>query len=147
MKSTPHELHCRELAEAEVELVELARRTIEAVTDAPDGGDGMHTMGAAVLAADGTMHAGVNFYHFTGGPCAELVALGAARAAGAVDPQVVVAVGNQGRGIKNPCGRCRQVMADSYPRLRVIVQTPAGARSIAIGELLPWSFDWVAEQA
>lgn len=93
------------------------------------------------------MHAGVNFCHFTGGSCAELVALGAARAAGAVDPQAVVAVGNQGRGVKNPCGRCRQVMADSYPRLRVIVQTPAGARSTAIGERLPWSFDWVAGQA
>lgn len=147
MNSTPHELHYRELAETDHELIELARRTIEAVTDAPHGGDGMHTMGAAALAADGTMHIGVNFYHFTGGPCTELVALGAARAAGAVDPQTVVAVGNQGRGIKNPCGRCRQVMADSYPRLRVIINTPAGARSIAIGELLPWPFDWVAEQA
>ncbi|MGH3652614.1 cytidine deaminase family protein [Glutamicibacter sp.] len=147
MNGTPHQAQYRELADAEEELVGLARRTIEAATDAPDGGDGVHTMGAAVLAADGTMHAGVNFYHFTGGPCAELVAFGAARAAGAVNPQVVVAVGNQGRGIKSPCGRCRQVMADSYPWLRVIVDTPAGARSIGIRELLPLSFDWLAEQA
>ncbi|MEF9980966.1 MAG: cytidine deaminase [Glutamicibacter sp.] len=147
MNGTPHRQQYRALADAEEELVELARRTIEAATDAPDGGDGVHTMGAAVLAADGAMHAGVNFYHFTGGPCAELVAFGASRAAGARDPQVVVAVGNQGRGIKSPCGRCRQVMADSYPWLRVIVDTPHGARSIGIRELLPLSFDWLAEQA
>ena len=102
MSDTPHEQHDRELAETGQELIELARRTIDAVTDAPDGGDGMHTMGAAVPAADGTMHVGVNFYHFTGGPCAELVALAAARAAGAVDPQVVVAVGNQGARNQEP---------------------------------------------
>ncbi|WP_347039740.1 cytidine deaminase [Glutamicibacter halophytocola] len=147
MNATPHQLHYRELADDEKALVELARQIIEATTDAPDGGDGVHTMGAAVLAANGTMHAGVNFYHFTGGPCAELVAFGAARAAGAVDPQVVVAVGNEGRGIKNPCGRCRQVMADNYPRLRVIVDTPNGPRSVSARELLPLSFDWAAEQA
>lgn len=49
MDATPHELPCRELAEADVDLVELARRTIEAVADAPDGGDGMHTMGPLCL--------------------------------------------------------------------------------------------------
>lgn len=147
MNSAPNQLHYRELADAEKELIERARQTIDASTDAPEGGDGMHTMGAAVLDANGTMHAGVNFYHFTGGPCAELVALGAARAAGALEPQAVVAVGNQGRGIKSPCGRCRQIMADSYPQLRVIVQTQDGPRSIGIRQLLPLSFDWAAEQA
>lgn len=82
MNSAPNQLHYRELADAEKELIERARQTIDASTDAPEGGDGMHTTGAAVLDANGTMHAGVNFYHFTGGPCAELVALGAARADG-----------------------------------------------------------------
>lgn len=147
MNSAPKQLHYRELADAEKELIERARQTIDASTDAPEGGDGMHTMGAAVLDANGTMHAGVNFYHFTGGPCAELVALGAARAAGALEPQAVVAVGNQGRGIKSPCGRCRQIMADSNPQLRVIVLTQDGPRSVGIRQLLPLSFDWAAEQA
>ena len=32
-------------------------------------------MGAAVRASDGRMFPGVNLFHFTGGPCAELVAL------------------------------------------------------------------------
>ncbi len=141
----PHALN--ELNDAEQELVELARRTIDASTDAVPGGDGLHTMGSAVLDATGSMHTGVNLYHFTGGPCAELVALATARVAGARAPEVIVAVGNEGRGIKNPCGRCRQVMADSYPQLRVIVDTPIGARTVKIAQLLPLGFDWVAEQA
>ena len=136
----------RELTETEQQLVDFARTTIDASTDADARGDGAHTMGCAVLDASGSLHAGVNFYHFTGGPCAELVALAAARTAGAREPQMIVAVGNRGRGIKNPCGRCRQVMADAYPQLRVIVDTPDGARTVGIRELLPLGFDWAAEQ-
>jgi len=75
----------RELTDDDWQLVELARSTIDANTDADPDQDGVHTMGAAVRAADGRMFSGVNRYHFTGGPCAELVALGAARAGGARD--------------------------------------------------------------
>ncbi|ARZ72116.1 hypothetical protein SMD11_6540 [Streptomyces albireticuli] len=52
------------------------------VDENTDGEGGVHTMGAAVRAADGALYGGVNVYHFTGGPCAELVALGNARASG-----------------------------------------------------------------
>jgi cytidine deaminase len=61
------------------ELIAAATRTIDAHADA----DGVHTVGAAVRDAEGQVHVGVNLYHFTGGPCAELVALGSARASGA----------------------------------------------------------------
>lgn len=54
--------------------------------------DHTYTMGAAVRAADGRTFVGVNLFHFTGGPCAELVALAAARAAGAFQITHVVAV-------------------------------------------------------
>ncbi|MEE3920699.1 hypothetical protein V2I01_28060 [Micromonospora sp. BRA006-A] len=37
-----------------------------------------HTVAAAVRSTDGRVFSGVNVYHFTGGPCAEVVALGAA---------------------------------------------------------------------
>ncbi|MFC8084528.1 ASCH domain-containing protein [Streptomyces sp. NPDC057340] len=84
----------RALDDDERELVELARRTIDAHTDAGPDEDGAQTMGAAVMAADYRMFAGVNLYHFTGGPCAELVALGAARAQGARQMRCIVAVGN-----------------------------------------------------
>ncbi|MCC9174621.1 cytidine deaminase family protein [Arthrobacter sp. zg-Y179] len=128
------------LTPADKALVDLARRTIDAATDAGPDEDGIHTMGAAVRTADGGMHAGVNLYHFTGGPCAELVALGVARAAGAAEPTCIVAVGNHGRGVQSPCGRDRQVLADYYPGIRVILPTPDGPVSIPAGDLLPLGF-------
>ena len=131
----------RALGEVEDELVRVARAAIDANTDAGPDENGVHTMGAAVRAADGRVFAGVNLYHFTGGPCAELVALGTARAAGARELTHVVAVGNHGRGVQNPCGRDRQVLADLHPGIRVIVTTPAGVVSVEIGDLLPLAFD------
>lgn len=135
----------RELSFDEEELVALAGRTIDATTDARPNEDGIHTMGAAVRAADGSTYVGVNLCHFTGGPCAELVALGSARAAGAREITHIVAVGNHGRGPVGPCGRDRQVLFDYYPGVRVILPTRAGLRSVLIADLLPlataWSFD------
>lgn len=127
----------RALDAGERELIELARATIDAQTDAGPEEDGVHTMGAAVRAADGRMSTGVNLYHFTGGPCAELVALGAARAQGARDITHVVAVGNHGRGICSPCGRDRQVFVDLYPGLRVLMP---GDISVEASDLLPGSY-------
>ena len=69
----------------------------------------------AVRADDGRVFAGVNLYHFTGGPCAELVALGSARAAGSTAITHIVAVGDHGRGPVGPCGRDRQVLLDYHP--------------------------------
>lgn len=131
----------RALTADEEQLVELARATIDAATDVGPDEDGVHTMGAAVQAADGRMFAGVNLYHFTGGPCAELVALGAARAGGARELTHIVAVGNHGRGVRNPCGRDRQVLADLHPAIRVVVTTPGGVVSVAVADLLPLAFD------
>lgn len=142
--SPPPKTSLRHIEQA---LIDLARRTIDAATDAGPGEDGIHTMGAAVRSADGRMFSGVNLYHFTGGPCAELVALGAARAAGATDLTHIVAVGNHGRGVKSPCGRDRQILADYYPGIEVIMPTPAGPVSIAVSELLPLGFDTSGEHS
>ena len=101
------------LTDDDRELIELARRTVDANTDGPDG---VYTMGAAVRGVDGRMYAGINLYHFTGGPCAELVALGRARAEGARELTTIVAVGNEGRGVVGPCGRDRQILVDYHPR-------------------------------
>ncbi len=131
----------RTLDQDDHDLVDLATRTIEANTDADSpNADGIHTVGAAVTAGDYRMFAGVNLYHFTGGPCAELVALGAARAAGAREIVTIVAVGNGGRGILAPCGRDRQVLVDYHPGCRVIIQTPDGPRSVLATDLLPHSY-------
>jgi cytidine deaminase len=135
----------RDLTEDEWELVELARSAIDPNTDAGPDQDGVHTMGAAARAADGRMFAGVNVYHFTGGPCAELVALGAARAGGAREITTIVAVGNHGRGPVGPCGRDRQVLFDYHPLVRVILPTDHGIQSVLITDLMPLAAVWTVE--
>lgn len=133
------------LTEQDLALIELARSVIDANTDAGPGADGAHTMGAAVRAADGRTFAGVNLYHFTGGPCAELVALGTARAQGAREITTIVAVGNHGRGVVGPCGRDRQVLLDYYPGVRVILPTEHGLRAAPIEVLMPLAAVWTIE--
>ncbi len=116
-------------------LVEAATRTIDAV------GDGwVHTVGAAVRAVDGSVYVGVNLYHFTGGPCAELTALATARTQGARELTTIVAVGDRGRGVLSPCGRDRQVLADLFPGIRVILPTPSGPRTVPVAGLLPFAY-------
>jgi cytidine deaminase len=106
-----------------------------------------HTVAAAVLDENGRVHVGLNLYHFTGGPCAELVALAVARAAGARAPRLIVAVGDDGRGVLTPCGRDRQVLADYYPDIHVVVPGGAGNQVVPIGELLPHTYLGPARQA
>ncbi|ALV46136.1 cytidine deaminase [Arthrobacter alpinus] len=136
----------RPLSDLELDLIKVARATIDAATDAGPGDDGIHTMGAAVRTADGRTFSGVNLFHFTGGPCAELVALGSARAAGATEPTHIVAVGNHGRGVKSPCGRDRQIFADYFPAMRVIMPSPEGLVSVLASDLLPLGFSYQDEQ-
>lgn len=117
------------------ELIEYARRIVD------ENGDGeLHTVGAAVRDVDGRMYGGINLYHFTGGPCAELVALGNARAQGARRLTTIVAVGDNGRGVMSPCGRDRQVLLDYYSDIRVLLPTDDGVRSVAIRHLLPTAY-------
>jgi cytidine deaminase len=103
-------------------------------------GDPNHTVAAAALDTAGRIHTGVNVYHFTGGPCAELVALGAAAAAQAGPIVVMAAAGDGGRGLMPPCGRCRQVMLDLHPDVDVAVPTGSGPEMRSISSLLPSSF-------
>jgi cytidine deaminase len=134
-----------ELTDADRELIELARAIVDENTDAREGEDGVHTMGAAVRAVDGTMYGGINLFHFTGGPCAELVALGHARACGARELSTIVAVGSWGRGPVGPCGRDRQVLFDYHPGIRVILPTADGLRSVGIRDLMPLAAVWTLE--
>lgn len=133
----------RELTAEDLELIEFARRIVDANTD---GDGGVHTMGAAVRGVDGRMYGGINLYHFTGGPCAELVALGHARASGARELSTIVAVGNLGRGPVGPCGRDRQVLFDYHPRIRVLLPTEQGIRSVRVTDLMPFGAVWTVEE-
>ncbi|MGW1715919.1 cytidine deaminase [Streptomyces sp. NPDC002156] len=105
-----------------------------------------HTMAAAARARDGRIVTAVNAYHFTGGPCAELVVIGTAAAQGAYDLDTIVAVGDRERGVVPPCGRCRQVLLDYFPTLRVIVGKADALRAVPVTELLPETYVWADHQ-
>ncbi|MFH8367374.1 cytidine deaminase family protein [Streptomyces sp. NPDC018031] len=105
-----------------------------------------HTMASAARAADGRIITAVNVYHFTGGPCAELVAIGTAAAQGVYELETIVAVGDRGRGVVPPCGRCRQVLLDYFPGVGVIVGAGDTLRTVPVRELLPESYVWADHQ-
>lgn len=105
-----------------------------------------NTMAAAARARDGRIVTAVNAYHFTGGPCAELVLIGAAAAQGAYELDTIVAVGDRDRGVVPPCGRCRQVLLDYFPVLKVIVGEGDRIRTVRITDLLPESYVWADHQ-
>ena len=122
-------------------LIHAAEEVINSQTDNHN-----HTVGAAVLDQDGTISIGVNLYHFTGGPCGELTALANAIAQGKIKPKAIVAVGNNGRGVLAPCGRCRQVLFDYYPEIEVVLAGTNEPITKPIKALLPDTFDWNSQQ-
>ncbi|MFE5513798.1 cytidine deaminase [Streptomyces sp. NPDC056529] len=105
-----------------------------------------HTMAAAARARDGRIVTAVNAYHFTGGPCAELVLIGTAAARGAYELDTIVAVGDRDRGVVPPCGRCRQVLLDYFPAIEVVVGGGDRLRSVPVADLLPESYVWADHQ-
>jgi Cytidine deaminase len=108
-----------DLTPEETNLIEIARTTINSIPKSDN-----HSVASAALSSTGQVFTGVNVFHFTGGPCAELVVLGVAASAGALRLSHIVAVGEDGGDgvILNPCGRCRQVLHDLHPEIRAIVQ-------------------------
>jgi len=100
-------------------------------------------VGAAIRAADGTLHAGANVENaaYPQGQCAEASAIGAMIAAGGrrISEMVVLA---DGEALCAPCGGCRQRIrefADAETRIHLC--GPEGLRrTVTLGELLPLSF-------
>lgn len=118
----------------DAELVAAAQTTIDAA------GDGkLHTVAAAVRDSAGGIHTGINLFHFTGGPCAEMVALATATKTSSRALSLIVAVGDAGRGVLPPCGRCRQVMLDLHPDIQVMLPD---ATAVSVADLLPASYRW-----
>lgn len=125
------------LTAAEQRLIDAA---LEVVARLPEDGAYLHTVASAVMDVHGDVHTGANVGHFTGGPCAELVALGTAAAAGSGPIALIVAVGDEGRGVIGPCGRCRQVLLDQQPDCRVIVSDGGEPFSVPARDLLPHAY-------
>ncbi|KAK3715130.1 hypothetical protein LTR37_007340 [Vermiconidia calcicola] len=79
-------------------LIDAATCTIDSLDVAKD-----YSVASDATDMNGQIFTRVNVYHYTGGPCAELVVLGVAAANGAKDLTHIVAVGNNDRGISSPC--------------------------------------------
>lgn len=101
------------------------------------GDNDNQTVAAAAMDINGNIHLAVNVYHFNGGPCAELVALGVAATAGVKQLLTIAAAGDRGRGLIPPCGRCRQVLLDHHPDILVAVPTEYGPEVRPVRTLLP----------
>ncbi len=103
-------------------------------------------VGAAVLAADGTVHAGCNVENaaYPVGQCAEANAIGAMVGAGQVRIEAVLVIGGRPGDdtLCTPCGACRQRIREfAPPEAPVYICGPEGLRrQETLATLLPLSF-------
>lgn len=99
-----------------------------------------YLVGAAVLAADGTVIVGCNVENasYPATICAERVALTGAIAQGKRDLVAIAVVTRDGGA---PCGICRQVMAELGPEMVVYIGDAQGNyRTTRVADLLPEAF-------
>lgn len=107
-----------------------------------------YRVGAALLAADGTVYPGANVELGIPalGVCAERAAVIGALNAGAEDFRAVVVVTDDPRASEpaSPCGLCRQTLAEVTPADRdlpvLTVNLAGGERLLSLGGLLPHPF-------
>jgi cytidine deaminase len=100
-------------------------------------------VGAAVIDADGRIHAGCNVENASYGLtiCAERNAVAAAVAAGATKLTTCVLITDTPEPV-TPCGACRQVLSEFGADMQVVCTTLSGQhRSYGLRELLPEGFD------
>ncbi len=100
------------------------------------------TVGAAVLASDGTLHTGANIENASYGLtiCAERVAMAAAIMSGR---STFLAIAVASPGAVAPCGACRQFLVEFSPQAEVILVDaldPARFRTVRLVDLLPEYF-------
>ncbi|MDT0381312.1 cytidine deaminase [Streptomyces sp. DSM 42041] len=125
-------------------LVGLAR---EVITERY--AENRHQIGAVVVTGDGRVFTGIHLEAMVGraSVCAEAVALGQARAAGAGDLMLALAVrhpkpSEERRDIKlvPPCGLCRELLLDYGPRVSTVVQDGDEMRVVPLASLLPHKY-------
>ncbi len=100
-------------------------------------------VGAAVLDAQGRIHAGCNVENaaYPQGVCAEAGALSAMVLAGGTSVRAVLVVG-RGDGLVTPCGGCRQKIREfAAPDTPILIADPHHVRAtFTLDQLLPHSF-------
>ncbi|WBB46631.1 cytidine deaminase [Verrucosispora sp. WMMA2044] len=96
-----------------------------------------HTLATAARTADGRVISAVNVVHATGGACPETVVVGTAATQGVGELETIVTVGDRGRSLVTPCDACRQLLAERYPALRVILGNPEDPKVVPVTDLTP----------
>ena len=119
---------------------ELVRRAREVMQNAYAPYSNFH-VGAAIEAADGTIHVGCNVENASYGLtiCAERMAVGAAVAAGKRSLKRV-AVATAVEPPATPCGACRQLLAEFGLDLEIVAVGPSSERRWKLRDLLPEAF-------
>ena len=106
-------------------------------------------VGAALRAADGSIHVGANIENasYPQGQCAETSAIGALHAAGHTHIAEVAVVAEK-MDVCPPCGGCRQRLAEfASANTPVHLGRPGGPRvTTTVGELLPLAFELEAPE-
>jgi len=101
-------------------------------------------VGAALRAADGSVHVGCNVENvaYPEGTCAEAGAIAAMVAAGAKEIVALAVIADSPVPV-SPCGGCRQKIAEfAGPDVPVTLATISGeTRSVTVRDLLPFAFD------
>lgn len=126
---------------------QLVARALEAMTRAYAPYSGFQ-VGAALLAADGTVYTGCNIENAAFGPtnCAERTAIFKAVSEGVRDFSAIAVVGGKdgvARDIFPPCGVCRQVMQEfCRPDFMVYMGRGDGSyEAVRLDALLPYGFN------
>lgn len=100
------------------------------------------TVGAALLAEDGTIYTGCNVENASYGlsMCAERNAIFHAAAAGCRSIRAIAIAGDSD-GYTTPCGACRQVMAEFHMGDVIMVKPDDTYIVVPLKELLPYTFE------
>jgi cytidine deaminase len=125
-------------------LVEVAKATIAARY-----AENRHQIGAVLLDGTGQVYTGLHVEAMVGraSVCAEAVALGKAREAGATDLRLVLAVRHPKPSevdsrvrLVPPCGLCRELLLDYGPDLRTVVEHDGRWDITPLADLLPHKY-------
>lgn len=103
-------------------------------------------VGAALLGKSGRIYEGCNIENssYPNGLCAEHTAIAVAVSSGEKDFEALAIAGPKDIPIA-PCGKCRQVLTEFSPFLKIFLAAPNGAvRTLTLDALLPERFDSAA---